>query len=358
MEQTDCECPCECPLDVGVTSIGHMLDEEEYDNPNCSPYSEELVLPTIKRSDSVPSCFQVDCSLRKSERYISRQFYMYGCHKSSLFYSDCQGVLGCEWCQLDSTGSPLKEKFCNYQRECFGGVLGVRTPYADEMTGENGFPRLGRDTSRLILAILHSFFSEQFPPDVPFSKVTPFSFVIVVFIICFVLLFTIYCYRYHVQRVTGPLYVTAPRETTVRMFQLDNEPDDQLEPYELSPPVQKNVLLATFENPALSPYRLNPGYRRPPGGESDHGYSTMTPHENDSEHMGPLLAKDRHRIPTSTQSVASSSRASSPVHHLPRARNSMPLTMQTILTPTALTNVPQEGSHVLAQVQVHMVDSH
>jgi hypothetical protein len=30
----------------------------------------------------------------------------------------------------------------------------------------------------------------------------------------------------------------------------------------------------------VSPYRMNPGYRRPkpPGTDSDHGYSTMTPY--------------------------------------------------------------------------------
>ena len=37
----------------------------------------------------------------------------------------------------------------------------------------------------------------------------------------------------------------------------------------------------------ISPYRMNPGYRRPngnPGESSDHGYSTMTPHD-DSENL-------------------------------------------------------------------------
>lgn len=30
----------------------------------------------------------------------------------------------------------------------------------------------------------------------------------------------------------------------------------------------------------VSPYRMSSGYRRPPTGDSDHGYSTMTPHED------------------------------------------------------------------------------
>lgn len=140
MEQTDCECPCECPLEFEVSlASDSMYEEQDDDKPGCALYSEELVLPTT-RADTVPSCFQVDCSLRKSERYGSHFFPVvrpcsnnYYNHISS--YSICLGVLGCEWCQLDASGMPLKEKFCNYQRECFGGVLGVRTPYADEMIG-------------------------------------------------------------------------------------------------------------------------------------------------------------------------------------------------------------------------------
>lgn len=111
MEQTDCECPCECPLDTCAA-----LDIESGES-DCNPYSEDLVLPIVEKSETFPSCFQVDCSTRKSE-------------------NDCLGVLGCEWCQLDASGSQLENKFCNYQRDCFGGVLGIRTPYADEYPGK------------------------------------------------------------------------------------------------------------------------------------------------------------------------------------------------------------------------------
>jgi len=84
----------------------------------------------------------------------------------------------------------------------------------------------------------------------------------------------------------------------------------------------------------VSPYRMNPGYRRPrpaPGTDSDHGYSTMTPYgDQDSEIMSCLgdgreapsvniqsrREKFRTRNPISLQSVTSgvSSRASSPAH--------------------------------------------
>lgn len=169
------------------------------------------------------------------------------------------------------------------------------------------------------------------------------------------------------------------------MFQLDNEQDD-IEPHEQAPPVQpqKNALLATFENPAaMSPYRLNPSYRRPPGGDSDHGYSTMTPHE-DSEHNGPvfieplLAGKDRHRIPTSTQSIGSSSRASSPIlaqRNLHRHSMAFGNTISKVAfentgtfgNPAAfdasgITRLPGDevgnNMRMLAQVQVHVVDGH
>jgi len=77
----------------------------------------------------------------------------------------------------------------------------------------------------------------------------------------------------------------------------------------------------------VSPYRMNPGYRRPrpnPGTDSDHGYSTMTPFgDQDSEIMSCLGDPNRDRRlrtrnPASLQSVTSgvSSRASSPQGHL------------------------------------------
>lgn len=118
MEQTDCECPCECPLETCPSAYS---EDDATQDSSCSPshLMQELQLPALElRSDNdVPSCFQVDCNTRRAE-------------------SDCQGVLGCEWCQLDITGQPLKHKFCNFQRQCFGGVLGVRTPYADEISGK------------------------------------------------------------------------------------------------------------------------------------------------------------------------------------------------------------------------------
>ena len=83
----------------------------------------------------------------------------------------------------------------------------------------------------------------------------------------------------------------------------------------------------------VSPYRVNTGYRRPAGGDSDHGYSTMTPHE-DSEHTASyieplLIGRDRYRpaaVGRSASGGSFSSRASSPlgpVYSVSRAVNRM-----------------------------------
>ena len=70
-----------------------------------------------------------------------------------------------------------------------------------------------------------------------------------------------------------------------------------------------NIVLATFDTPSVSPYKVNTSYQRPSPqiGDSDHGYSTMTPHETDnnsenastttSVRCGPIIGRDRYRPP-------------------------------------------------------------
>ena len=100
---------------------------------------------------------------------------------------------------------------------------------------------------------------------------------------------------------------------------LEHDPHEELSPAAMAPPANV-VVLASFENAAgVSPYHR-------PGGDSDHGYSTMTPHEADSELAGPayieplLIARDKQRLKlaNSTHSEtenenACSSRDSSPM---------------------------------------------
>lgn len=124
-----------------------------------------------------------------------------------------------------------------------------------------------------------------------------------------------------------------------------------------------------MEHIVVSPYCVRTNYRRPPGGDSDHGYSTMTPHE-DSElapYFEPLLiGKDRHNTnPTSQHSLSSGSRTSSPVSCVPSTTCSTSPSVLKMECPVQNTYLPKpdfpfnvdtkmRGSHVLAHVvQVH-----
>ena len=134
-----------------------------------------------------------------------------------------------------------------------------------------------------------------------------------------------------------------------------------------------NFVLSTFENPAsISPYRVNTGYRRPAGGDSDHGYSTMTPHE-DSEHASiPCLepfvvGKDRYKPGTYPISKAP---ILPPPPSVSSRRSRSPTPPQTRLSVTAYQPIPEQAidpsqtvlpdnpHSVIANVQVHMVDTH
>lgn len=191
---------------------------------------------------------------------------------------------------------------------------------------------------------------------------TPFSLYTIVLVICCILIVSVSCFRFHMARLTAGEYVTGPRETTMRLFQMDNEADEPEPPTPHIVPPQKTLLLATFDNPAVvSPYRLNPSYRRPPGAESDHGYSTMTPHDQESEQRFNLeLLREKRTLATSSQSATDVSRASSPsvvqtVTHIKSLARPRPAPGTTVLPNE--TQVPDDGAQLLAHVQVHMVDT-
>jgi len=53
-----------------------------------------------------------------------------------MFCRSCIGVVGCQWCQVQTDGlSFLKTPYCDDQRVCFGGVEGAPTPYGDQIKG-------------------------------------------------------------------------------------------------------------------------------------------------------------------------------------------------------------------------------
>ncbi|XP_046344826.2 VWFA and cache domain-containing protein 1-like [Haliotis rufescens] len=331
MEQNECECPCECPLEMNLCT-GELMDFEDL-NPSCfhAPEEERLVVADPVIVEDLQQCYQPRCDQRKAKM-------------------DCMGVLDCEWCQLQADeNTPLKNSYCASQRECFGGVVGAPTPYGDEI----------------------SAMEQEFDPSKP--KSTPVGPVAGGIMGCFLLVaLGVYCYRHHVHRNSHHYISTLP-DNQNRMSHYYNEPDDP-EPTEEQGAGHTNFVLASFENPAsISPYRVNTSYRRPAGGDSDHGYSTMTPHE-DSEHaslpcLEPLLiGKDRYKphgltkTPMLPPPPTTSRRSRSPTPPQTRLSTYMPIPEQTVIPSESIlgpTTVIAEAPHsVIANVQVHMVDTH
>ena len=61
LEQTDCECPCECPLAMDICN--DELTKKDNENPICSFAGEQIRSPSADRFflDSLPSCFEMNC---------------------------------------------------------------------------------------------------------------------------------------------------------------------------------------------------------------------------------------------------------------------------------------------------------
>ncbi|EFX73378.1 hypothetical protein DAPPUDRAFT_109876 [Daphnia pulex] len=291
MEQSECECPCECPLELDTCiNMSDSAQSEAEGLPNCpaSEMSSSPPPPPSSRSrdvDLLPSCLAPDCEGRLSEK------------------------------------------------ECFGvvGFLRGVSPYADE--SNNG----GIST-----ADINSSFKSL--------TVGPVAVGVLAFF-CFVAL-SVYCYRQQTRRRhhgAGSGGYGSGSGAGLRMTHLDNDMDEH---DDIEPDLDETTAVVTHEfslvggvgldNVAIvSPYRVNTGYRRPAGGDSDHGYSTMTHdmHE-DSEHTAsyvePLLVgRDRYRPTARSVTTGSfSSRASSPlgpVYHPVRAANQRIVSPGTLL---------------------------
>lgn len=244
MEQNECECPCECSSELyncpntNISSISRDLPlcgVSLENNNHKSHYFHNF-------AENLKPCFDFQC-----ETYVT--------------HSSCLGVMGCEWCQLDTDErSPLESPFCSTQSTCFNGVLGAVTPY-----GEGTFGHVTRDD------VLGSY-----------SAIGPIAGCIVT--ISLVVAVAIYCYRQNSTSAScHNLYVDGPAETWPDQdVQLSNLQSDDMNDHS----GQDKLLPAMEIEAPISPYRVITGYRRPhTAGGSDHGYSTMTPHE-DSEATG------------------------------------------------------------------------
>ncbi|XP_048845318.1 VWFA and cache domain-containing protein 1-like isoform X2 [Brienomyrus brachyistius] len=238
MEQNECECPCECPLEVNECT-GNLTSAENR-NPSCEVYQEPPSLIDSCQQD-LPQCINTHCS----QRFTS---------------SDCFGVLDCEWCMVDSDGKThLDKPYCALQKECFGGIVGARSPYMEGL-GDH-------DDEAASLSTIKS------------APVGPVAGGIMGCIM--VLVLAVYAYRHQIHRRShqhmSPL---AAQEMSVRMSNLDNEREE--DSHEDRGIISNTrFIAAVMERRAHSPERRRRYWGRS-GTESDHGYSTMSPQE-DSE---------------------------------------------------------------------------
>ncbi|GJQ69938.1 hypothetical protein Trydic_g13334 [Trypoxylus dichotomus] len=240
MEQRECECPCECPLNLDTCT---HPNSSYIDNSACPAVAEQQGVPVENTIANVLSelepCLPISC-------------------ESQSTHEDCLGVLGCEWCRIDVDGdSLLANPFCTSIQTCFNGVLGSPTPYSDQTdSASNSEDLLGRTYSP-IGPVIGSIFG-----------------------VCLGLVFLFFCYRSYTSPSIERFYLTSAHENRVRMSDV-NVSDD----YRDVDNHQDKLLQDSKKLEPVSPYCVSTGYRRPPTvADSDHGYSTMTPHD-ESEHL-------------------------------------------------------------------------
>jgi hypothetical protein len=231
MEQKECECPCECPLEQSKCA------DFEDNNPICTWFPEHVSPKAQFFEDAkknLKACFPATCSAEKT-------------------HLGCLGVTGCEWCKFDVDGGPLDNPFCASMATCFNGVVGAVTPYRN-LLQDMEIPE------------------ESF--NVPISVITLFIFGI------FLLLCMFYIYhRSTTPPTTERLYLSSTQDNHLRMSDL-NLSDNY---HTLGN--HRDKLLQDDKPDPISPYCVSSNYKRTTlAADSDHGYSTMTQHD-ESEHM-------------------------------------------------------------------------
>lgn len=283
MEQTECECPCECAL--YYSNCAEYTINEINLEPCPAPYEQggNSQMSWIQ-STNLKTCPSIDCKIFKME-------------------NDCLGIIGCQWCHIDNDGeTPLQVPFCSDMSVCFRGILGSFMPLSDGTYNSQSTEEI----------TIHEW-----------PSVGPVAGGILAFLLILGLM--LFCYRLRSVQ-SGLEHQCLHIHTSPDMLRMTHLEGDA-EPMELEQ--TKNNLDSLIRDgiEPISPYRVSSNYRKPPGGDSDHGYSTMTPHD-DSEQQTfaePLLVVGNNTEPD--------------------------LRRQSICLPSPITHL---GSHhVLAPVTVH-----
>lgn len=258
MEKQECECPCECRIHRSSCTNYTSHDDYKVCDTALGGYSSEPVFH-FENPEDVPKCQTSNCESKSS-------------------YLSCLGVIGCEWCKKDTYGFSLENPFCTSMSSCFNGVLGGPSPYKDSNIGNAHVLSSIKNTGVVIGLI-------------------------VIFGIVFILLFI--CFRsYNNMPRSSRVYLSA-REEQLHMSDLHIN-DDFMELGNHS----DKLLIGEKKRAPISPYCVTSNYSRPTtAADSDHGYSTMTPHD-ESEHLSlaPIEID-------SLEEDGSSDRATPPIKH-------------------------------------------
>lgn len=266
MEQKECECPCECPLNVHDQTCPNV-NQNITDNVPCLWYSDEddvsLEAATFHSDSDISNfenCFPVNCQVEQS-------------------YLDCLGLTGCEWCKYDIDGNYLGKPFCTSISACFNGVFGSVTPYKEY-------------NSNLL----------SDPVNTDLSPVGPILGSVIAMCILFILLFV--CYRSYTTPSTERLYLSSTQDNHLRMSDLNvNDNYHDLGHNHRDKLLEEDTGGTNRADRVMSPYcvvAVANTYRRGASraantADSDHGYSTMTPPHEESDHFS-LAPKPRRAI--------------------------------------------------------------
>lgn len=347
MEPTNCECPCECPLNV------HYAEDDANNNNDMDDNVAHLKRTIAKNDAALANNAALDANLlpemtlRHHADICSptpsaaaafgdaartphldtwaltadadlQQCVDRNCEQYAV-QLDCLGVQGCEWCQVDVDAETyFAVPFCTQSSACYTGVLGAESPYGNDVD-------------------LGSAMADAMTPAMGYSVVGPVIGALIALGV--VIGVAMFCYRQTYDGHTDALYnsaqETSPFGMPLQRFDFDDNggrpPDggggggdgNGGPGGDGSGPGAGGAgdgdlggTGADKQVAMISPYRVLAGTYRAPTThtESDHGYSTMTPRE-DSEHQCFALAEPllRGNVPNGAGSGRRPGRASSSV---------------------------------------------
>ncbi|KRZ25438.1 VWFA and cache domain-containing protein 1 [Trichinella pseudospiralis] len=249
-EATECECPCECPIDSLQCP---KIDGKPTELPICPAAVKDTLLasPDMQFFDvNTPllQCKEINCADFKTQ-------------------ASCAGVVGCEWCYYDlDRVNQLPTPYCASVHVCFSGFLGLSP--------------LGN--------VDQEFVNSKFATSTPVGPVA--GGIMAVFIL---LVAGVYWYRQQVNRIMENRCYRLSDSSATRL-NVDLEEDFHFDDGSSNAQhangagtTQSNsgLLLASFERQNLiSMPRPRSRWRPGPRTESsDPGYSTMTANCDDSE---------------------------------------------------------------------------